>query len=416
MERKKIRQRIKADPVWAKAGILSAAAVICFVSVYLWDNSRDIETNEQGQKILSRDESGQDRTQELKVSVDGREKNVKIPVSGRQYDSRELKQVFQSSADSLDQLILGENTSLDEVRKDLDLITEIPDTGISVSWETDNYDVVDIQGHLNQEDLDGGGTEVKLTAVMRYGAEQAVHELWVRVFPPLLSGEEELMKALDESIRESDEDTKTKEYLILPETVNGKKVVWKYGTENRAFAILAAGAGASCMLVVSAAQKKKEQEKKEVRQMKIDYPGIINKFNLYIRAGMTIRRAWFLIAEDYEKRKGKEKRRAYEEMIYTMRQIRDGRPEGESYENFGIRCGVPPYRKFGAMLSQNVRKGSKGLTELLGREAEEAFEDRINLAKKLGEEAGTRLMIPMFLMLAIVFATVIVPAFFSIRI
>ena len=68
------------------------------------------------------------------------------------------------------------------------------------------------------------------------------------------------------------------------------------------------------------------------------------------------------------------------------------------------------------MLSQNVRKGSKGLTELLGREAEEAFEDRINLAKKLGEEAGTRLMIPMFLMLAIVFATVIVPAFFSIRI
>lgn len=416
MERKKIRQRIKADPVWAKAGILSAAAVICFVSVYLWDNSRDIETNEQGQKILSRDESGQDRTQELKVSVDGREKNVKIPVSGRQYDSRELKQVFQSSADSLDQLILGENTSLDEVRNDLDLITEIPDTGISVSWETDDYDVVDIQGHLNQEDLDESGTEVKLTAVLRYGSEQAVHELWARVLPPLLSGEEELMKALDESLRKSDEDTKTEEYLILPETVNGKKVIWEYGTENRAFAILAVGAGAACMLVVSAAQKKKEQEKNTIRQMKIDYPGIINKFNLYVRAGMTVRRAWFLIAEDYEKRRGNERRRAYEEMIYTMHQIRDGRPEGECYENYGIRCGVASYRKFGAMLSQNVRKGSKGLTELLGREAEEAFEDRISLARKLGEEAGTRLMIPMFLMLAIVFATVIVPAFFSIQI
>ena len=53
---------------------------------------------------------------------------------------------------------------------------------------------------------------------------------------------------------------------------------------------------------------------------------------------------------------------------------------------------------------------------MLGREAEEAFEDRKNLAKKLGEEAGTKLMIPMFLMLIIVFAIVIIPAFFSIQI
>ena len=67
------------------------------------------------------------------------------------------------------------------------------------------------------------------------------------------------------------------------------------------------------------------------------------------------------------------------------------------------------------MLSQNLRKGTKGLTELLGREAEDAFEERKNLAKKIGEEAGTKLMIPMFLMLIIVFAMVIVPAFFSIQ-
>ena len=68
------------------------------------------------------------------------------------------------------------------------------------------------------------------------------------------------------------------------------------------------------------------------------------------------------------------------------------------------------------MLSQNLRKGSRGITELLSREAEEAFEDRKNLAKKLGEEAGTKMMIPMFIMLAVVFIIVIVPAFFSIQI
>ena len=85
------------------------------------------------------------------------------------------------------------------------------------------------------------------------------------------------------------------------------------------------------------------------------------------------------------------------------------------YENYGTRCGISVYKKFGMMLSQNLRKGTKGLTELLGREAEDAFEERKNLAKKIGEEAGTKLMIPMFLMLIIVFAMVIVPAFFSIQ-
>ena len=81
-----------------------------------------------------------------------------------------------------------------------------------------------------------------------------------------------------------------------------------------------------------------------------------------------------------------------------------------------MRCNVSSYRKLGTLLSQNLRKGSGGLTEILGREAEEAFEDRKNLAKKLGEEAGTKLMIPMFLMLIIVFSIVIIPAFLSIQI
>ena len=35
--------------------------------------------------------------------------------------------------------------------------------------------------------------------------------------------------------------------------------------------------------------------------MLLDYPEIINKFNLLINAGMTIRQAWSKITEDYIK-------------------------------------------------------------------------------------------------------------------
>ena len=103
-------------------------------------------------------------------------------------------------------------------------------------------------------------------------------------------------------------------------------------------------------------------------------------------------------------------------MAYTMHDISSGAAESECYERFGERCGLTKYRKFGTLLSQNLKKGSRGISELLKQEAFQAFEERKDFAKKLGEEAGTKLMIPLFLMLIIVFAIVIVPAFFSIRI
>ena len=46
-------------------------------------------------------------------------------------------------------------------------------------------------------------------------------------------------------------------------------------------------------------------------------------------------------------------------------------------------------------------------------EAEEAMEDRRQLAKKMGEEAGTRLLFPMILMLLVVLVILIVPAVLS---
>ena len=144
---------------------------------------------------------------------------------------------------------------------------------------------------------------------------------------------------------------------------------------------------------------------------------MISKFALFLGAGMTVRSAWYRIAGEYELQKEDTGRRAvYEEMIYTMHEIKGGASEGECYEHFGERCQLPIYRKFGALLSQNLKKGTKGLNLLLKQEAANAFEERKTLAKRLGEEAGTKLLIPMFLMLAVVLVIVVVPAFLSIQV
>ena len=131
---------------------------------------------------------------------------------------------------------------------------------------------------------------------------------------------------------------------------------------------------------------------------------------------MIVRRAWKKIVDDYEEQKERWGiRHAYEEMKQTMYEMESGISEAESYDRFGRRCNIQEYMKLGALLSQNLRKGTKGLSQILKIEAIQAFEERKARAKRLGEEAGTKLLLPMFLMLSVVLIIVIVPAFLSIQ-
>lgn len=52
----------------------------------------------------------------------------------------------------------------------------------------------------------------------------------------------------------------------------------------------------------------------------------------------------------------------------------------------------------------------KNLQQQLQAEMADALEQRKNLALQLGEEAGTKLLLPLFLMLGIIMVMIMVPA------
>lgn len=143
-----------------------------------------------------------------------------------------------------------------------------------------------------------------------------------------------------------------------------------------------------------------------------DYPDVLHQFTLLIGAGMTVKAAWGMIVNNQKS----SERFVFEEMRVTYNEMKSGIPEQECYERFGNRCCLPAYLKFAAMLSQNLKKGTKGIDTLLRTEAAIAFEERKRNAKQQGEEAGTKLLMPMFLMLGIVLLMVVVPAFFSLNV
>ena len=100
-------------------------------------------------------------------------------------------------------------------------------------------------------------------------------------------------------------------------------------------------------------------------------------------------------------------------MLFACGEMKSGVPESTAYENFGRRCGLPQYIKLGSLLSQNLKKGSKGLASILEKEAASSLEERKNMARKLGEQAGTKLLFPMAMMFGVVLTVLIVPAFLS---
>ena len=258
---KLVKKKMK-DPVYIKAGIAVAVSAVCFMGVFLWDNAKEIEKNDSGQNILQRNRHGQgDSSAQIRATVGEKEEDINVTVSEQAYTEEELEAVFQEASEKLEDMILGENESLDEVRTDLSLIQEIPDTGITVSWELDRYDVMDLQGTLIPEKIPEDGALVKLSASLLYEEQEAVYEIYARVYPPVMSSSAQVRKELEEELIESDEVTRTEEYLVLPDQIGGEPVEWDYAEDTRAFGILILGAGCAAMICVSEKQSVKKRGK-----------------------------------------------------------------------------------------------------------------------------------------------------------
>lgn len=412
-----MKYKEKWTSVYGRMGIVLLLAGAVSVLVFLADNSRSLPQTEEGYSFVKRNPQGQgEREETLEVTVGDVEKAYTVQIPEQEYTADELQTVFAEAKAALETLVLGDNESLDEVRCDLNLIEEVPDTGIHVSWEVDNYEVINTQGELRTENLSEEGTLVGLKALLTYGEEKEEYVFYANLFPPIQSPTEKLFENLSKEATRLDEENKTAAEMPLPKYAGDEVVTWRYEKNYRAAGIFLLGIVGAAMLYELERQKKKEEKQKRERQMSCDYPQLLNTFTLFLGAGMTVRNVWCRLAGDYERQKeSKGMHAVYEEMVYTMHEMQDGRSEGECYERFGERCGIQLYRKFGVMLSQNLKKGTRGLTTLLQQEAEEALEERKNMAKRLGEEAETKMLIPMFLMLAVVLVIIVIPAFLSIQ-
>lgn len=368
---------------------------------------------------ILRPEYGEDSKEvELNVAIEDGEDYIEgellLEIDPKHYDSETKEKMFTKAKSYLEKHLIGENVSLEEICKPLNLVTVIPGTGMEVDWKLDEKKLIERNGVLNNKDINPAGVLTSITAILTYYDMVTEYIIPLKIMPLVISKEERVLSEVEDLINKSEKDTQVESQMPLPETVDDRKI-WFQEEEKRSPAIyIIAGMFFAVIATILVDQNLDKKLKKREIELLIDYPEIMNKFSLLLGAGMTMKNAWGKIVSEYHgKIKSGQtiKRYAYEEMTITWNEMVNGVIETKAFENFGRRIKLLPYLKFSSLLTQNIKKGMKGLLDLLELEALEALEERKELAKRLGEEAGTKLIGPMILMLFIVLLIIMIPAF-----
>lgn len=380
---------------------------------------------------VTRPEEGEGPKQvELKATLtrarDGREENqvgmnqysqeMKVRVEERSYSSKEWEQIQKRALEYLEISILGNNESAEKIYENLYFCEVIPGTSITVEWQPEDTSLIGRDGTVKNDMVDTKGADTQVKAILSYQGREGIFEKRLRLLPKQYTGEELLRNTLEEETNQAIATNTEEARVKLPEEIADYEVRWTEKKDNIGIKLLLLGICAALITWFMGDQELNKKMKERKEQMLLDYPEIINKFTLLVNAGMTVRQAWNKITQDYVEQlavNNTRKRYAYEEMLLTLREMNLGIPESMAYEQFGRRIGAIPFLKFSTLIAQNLKKGNKGISEMLAKEAVEAFEDRKETARRLGEEAGTKLLAPMMIMLMIVFVIILVPAFTS---
>ncbi len=347
------------------------------------------------------------------IYADG--EKIEFSVGEQKYDQNEVEQKFQEAFSYAQKNLLGENESYDHITRDLNFFDAIPDSGIKISWTPEDYELIDSYGKVQNEEFDKEqkkGVITSVTGVFSYGETVYEREYPLCIYEREMSEEESKKKQLMKALKDYERGDDTKGSFQIPTSLNGFSLQ-KENEKSNKVTLFVLGIILIICLVCVENSRLEEKIKARNEEILMDYPVIVNQLVLYLGAGMTIQGSFSKMNDEYQKKREEnviEKKYAYEEIKIMMHQLQSGVSQEKAYYDFGQRVGLLPYIKIVSFITQNLYQGSRELLYLLEQEEENAFRERVNQAKKLGEEAGTKLLFPMILLLIVVMLIVMVPA------
>jgi len=347
--------------------------------------------------------------QEVIASIEGDEKiPVTVTVPEQKLSKEEAQVELTKAEELLNDILKGENESLSRITENLNFTDHIPEIPVEVDWVSKGSEYFYSDGTLREPIELSEPVEVQLSAILSCQEYDKDYETIVTVLPREMTGKEKFGNYIEQ---ESVVDQKNRA-LILPKAYEGNSITWKKPMDNTflCFFFLTI----LCAVFLKAGSIRDEQKAKQLRfeEIEKDYAQVVSKFTMLLSAGLSVRNAWERIVRLYQGKQG-QKKMIYEEMNWALKEMQKGVSELEVYEKFGARVGQVHYKKMMALFISDKRRGSVSLLEAMEQEMAQAWEEQKRKIRQQGEKIGTKLLLPMMGMLAVVFIMILIPAFLS---
>ena len=451
----KLRQQAQATPAGIRKQMLLCISASLLLTILVFFLGLQDGVLKEGFRLPRSGYGGS--KQYITLEVSGLTEDTSVPlditVSPKRYTEEEANAVFREIYDQLEELVVAEGESFANLQHDLRLMTKLPKYGVQLSWdfypeldpaldagsvpqdEARAYyqkyrHLMDSDGTLHNETLAPGtvvtgylslimSTDIVPTSTdgetkyLKTQYHSAPYRIYVGIVPRALSRYESLLLQLQQAITTEDEGSLGENMLSLPTEIDGQRIYYSEH-EDRSYLLLPLlGVIAAMAIYMRQGQARRTEKKQREALLMLDYSELVSKLMVYIGAGLTVRNALETISQHFDAliaRGIKEDRPLYQELRTMVIQFRRNMPESEIYLSFGRRVNLKPYTKLVSLIEQNRMNGARNLRAMLELEMEDAFEQRKTTARRLGEEAGTKLLLPLFIMLGIVMIIVIVPA------
>ena len=384
----------------------SVIALFLYITGALGQQKETLEEIERSEK------AGKEKTVSLEAEVGEEKKTIQIQILPQEYTDQELLALSEQLWKEVEEKIPGENKSLDKVTESLYFPEEVDGYPFLLRWHTDAPSLLSAEGQIGEDiPREGSIVEIRLQIVKTGSDFKAERTFFANLYPS--EREDAFWKRLEKSLIGLEKNSRMSQRYILPDHFEGHTIIFRNKKEEKSYLIFLLAVGAS--IAVRAGEKREEEngKKRRLQEMELEYADMIARMAMLIGAGMTISGAFKKIAGDYGKRRQERKKPLYEELLITSREMDSGISEGKAYQNLGNRCHLSCLMRFTALLAQYHKSGSFGLKNALKEETYQALQERKERAKRLGAEAGTKLLLPMTLMLVLVMIIIMIPAFTS---
>ena len=333
-----------------------------------------------------------------------------ITVEEEKLTNDEAEILLTESAVQLDQILLNENESFQEIKKNLCFTDDIPGTPVEVIWQTKPLEYFYSDGKIREDVEIVEPVELKLSAVLSCQEYTKNYEKIITISPR----KQTLQSVLQNLINEYQKQDQNHMFLQLPTEYDGRQIVWKKPLDMTFLYFAALTVGAVLFLNFGSKRDVQMEKRMRLEELEKEYAQVVSKFSMLLTAGLSVRTAWERIVS--MDRKGRNANRAITvEMSWAIREMQKGISELSVYEEFAARVGLIHYKKLMTMFISHKRRGGTDLLESMNQEMLLAWEEKKRKLRQQGEKIGTKLLIPMMGMLAVVFVIILVPAFLSLQ-